>query len=663
MYDDHQKHRIRGGNTAGIIRQFWLLGCLTLSICWLGITACLANERPPLRLSWQDNILTIQGPQLPGETLQVWYLEAYCGPGSTHQDWDKSVIPHQTQLVSASSDGRELRLRCTISDGVIVDHVITATHDEIDFQITAHNPSPVASQVQWAQPCMRVDKFTGRDQQSYLDKCFVFTNGKLQRMPTSEWSSQALYTPGQVWAAPGVDRNDVNPRPLNANTPSCGLIGCFSNDDSMLLATAYEPYQELFQGIITCIHADFRIGGLQPGETKRIHGKLYIMANDVAALVERYQADFPERSTDAGNQAGNEATAKWDDIKEFFVVPDEYQGKLGEYRSLLTFDSDDAHGAKQVETPEDWALRRQEIREYWLDAIGQWPELLERPRMNILASEHVGSYTRHTIEVEVAADRSIGPEYLLVPDGQGPFPAVVVTWYNSADAAGLTEKLLGTRDFGAQLAERGYVTLCLGSTNGEDVRQPTLYESIQPLAYLAYTAASTCNLLATLPYVQADRIGITGHSYGGKWAMYASCLHDKFACAVWIDPGIVWNEVDPNANYWDPWYLGQDLTRPPDQQRPRGLVSDNNSRTGAYRTLVAEHRDMHELHALMAPRPFLVSGGEQDRPEHWIALNHSIAINKLLGYTDRVAMTMRDGHSPTPESLEQAYRFFDYFLK
>lgn len=373
-------------------------------------------------------------------------------------------------------------------------------------------------------------------------------------------------------------------------------------------------------------------------------------------------ADDPTPPAEA-DDARHAATAKWQEISEFFVVPEAYRGQLGEYRSLLTFDKHGAHPSRQVASAEDWALRREEIRRYWQSVMGPWPELLDRPRMNILASQKVGTYTRHTVEIEVAADRFVGPEYLLVPQGEGPFPAVLVTWYNSADAAGLTENLLGTRDFGSQLAERGYVTLCLGSTNGEDVRQPTLHESIQPLTYLAYTAANAGNLLASLPYVQPERIGITGHSYGGKWAMYASCLHEGFACAVWGDPGIVWNESDPNANYWDPWYLGQDLTRPPNQQRNRGLVSDDNPRTGAYRRLVAEQRDMHELHALMAPRPFLVSGGGQDRPEHWIALNHSIAINRLLGYTDRVAMTMREGHAPTPAAIEQAFSFLDYYLK
>jgi hypothetical protein len=41
--------------------------------------------------------------------------------------------------------------------------------------------------------------------------------------------------------------------------------------------------------------ATFRIGGLAPGETKQIHGKIYIVPNDVAALLARYEKDFPEQ--------------------------------------------------------------------------------------------------------------------------------------------------------------------------------------------------------------------------------------------------------------------------------------------------------------------------------------------------------------------------------
>jgi hypothetical protein len=86
-------------------------------------------------------------------------------------------------------------------------------------------------------------------------------------------------------------------------------------------------------------------------------------------------------------------------------------------------------------------------------------------------------------------------------------------------------------------------------------------------------------------------------------------------------------------------------------------------RTGAYNRLVESGHDLHELHAMMAPRPFLVSGGSEDPPGRWKALNHAIAVNRLLGKEHRVAMTNRPGHAPTAESNEKLYLFLEHVLK
>ena len=248
-----------------------------------------------LRLSWKDDFLTIAGPNLPGRQIRVHYLEAYCRPGSTNRKWDQTVIRHKTKLISAAADGRQLWLRCTLDDGVVVDHEITAGVDEVDFRLTATNPTANASEVDWAQPCIRVDAFTGRDKDTYLDKCFIFLGGKLVRMPTPHWATEALYTPGQVWCPRNINRADVNPRPLSRDVPDNGLIGCVSADEKMMMAVAFEPYQELFQGVACCLHSDFRIGGLKPGERKKIRGKIYIVPADVSALLKRYRRDFPEQ--------------------------------------------------------------------------------------------------------------------------------------------------------------------------------------------------------------------------------------------------------------------------------------------------------------------------------------------------------------------------------
>ncbi len=113
-------------------------------------------------------------------------------------------------------------------------------------------------------------------------------------------------------------------------------------------------------------------------------------------------------------------------------------------------------------------------------------------------------------------------------------------------------------------------------------------------------------------------------------------------------------------NYWEPWYLGLDPDHP---KRKPGIPTDSNPRTGAYKKMIEAKRDLHELHALIAPRPFLVSGGSEDQPERSIALNHAVAVNKLLGQTNRVAMTNRKNHTPTEQSNAVMDAFFEYFLK
>jgi len=193
----------------------------------------------------------------------------------------------------------------------------------------------------------------------------------------------------------------------------------------------------------------------------------------------------------------------------------------------------------------------------------------------------------------------------------------------------------------------------------------------QPLSALAYAAANCHTYLAQQSYVEGARIGVVGHSFGGKWAMFASCLYDKFASAVWSDAGIVFDErvrkdnVGGSVNYWDKWYLGFELGEiAPEEDRFRFReIPTERDRTGAYRQLRAEGRDLVELQSMMAPRPFLVSGGSADRLERWSALNHLIAVNGILGQQYGVAMTNRDHHAPTSESNEQIYRFFEWSLR
>ncbi len=274
--------------------------CCALLLSILLLSPLKAADAPALTLARDGHWLVIRGAHLPAGEIRINYLEAYCRAGSTDADWvTHTVIKHTNELVSLSSDQKSMQLRDTLADGVVVHHTITAKADEIDFQIKAHNPTKTASEAHWAQPCIRLGEFTGfaaagPNLDDYLPKCFLFLDGKLQRMSEIKpWIKEARYTPGQVWCPQGVPRTDVNPRPLSPLVPSHGLIGCFSGDEKWLFAAAFDPYQELFQGVARCLHADFRVGGLAAGETKLIHGKMYVLPNDPTALLKRYMQDFP----------------------------------------------------------------------------------------------------------------------------------------------------------------------------------------------------------------------------------------------------------------------------------------------------------------------------------------------------------------------------------
>ena len=353
----------------------------------------------------------------------------------------------------------------------------------------------------------------------------------------------------------------------------------------------------------------------------------------------------------------------WGKIAPYFSPPEKFAGDFGDYESPLLFPDEDGHIASQ---PQQWQRRRTDIRREWMKLMGEWPPLLEDQQLEIIESEPRENYIQHRVRFRWLPEPAEPTEgYLLVPmdreEGE-KLPAVITVYYEPETAAGMGKE---NRDFAYQLVKRGFVALSIGTKHTSDAKTYSLHwpslddARVEPLSMLAYAAANAWHALSLRAEVDAERIGIVGHSYGGKWAMFASCLFDKFACAAWSDPGIMFDDTRPGINYWEPWYLGYH----PRPWRKRGLITAENPAHGTYLKLRADGHDLHEVHALMAPRPFLVSGGAEDTPERWRALNHSIAVNKLLGYENRVAMTNRPDHSPNPESNAAIYAFFEWFLK
>jgi len=477
--------------------------------------------------------------------------------------------------------------------------------------------------------------------------------------------------------------------------PESGIVADFTRDCQIVHNTIHDPTNRLGR-LIRLVHSNDGLlvaSNLLSGPPIRDESSGHVTfeqntAKDMTALfTDAAMGNLQVKTTTgfAGNAVPVSPVERRSrnppaELAEFFAPPEQYRSDVGNFRSPLVF----ADGTR-VQNPADWPRRREEILSRWHNIMGPWPPLIERPRVEVVNTTRRESITQQQLRIETALAGEMVDALLLVPDGEAPAqkrPAVLVVYYDAETGVGLGAPF---RDYGWQLAKRGFVALSIGKPNAHidftstnkprtepylgPVGKPV---RVEPLSGLAFAAANAHTVLAQRPEVDPTRIGIVGHSFGAKWAMFASCLYDKFACAVWSDPGIVFDERDRrkqnpsgSVNYWDVWYLGFELgtMADPNNAGPfRKLPTEGQARTGAYKALVEAGHDLVELHALMAPRPFLVSGGTADLPERWPALNHAIAVNKLLGYDHRVALTTRDGHTPTDAANEQVYRFFEWCL-
>jgi len=358
----------------------------------------------------------------------------------------------------------------------------------------------------------------------------------------------------------------------------------------------------------------------------------------------------------------------WNIIAPYFKPPAKYENDFGPHKPVLTF-----YNGTPVKTAKDWERRRAEIRKQFEEMMGTWPALIDKPKIEYVSKKEKEGYVQHTVKVTLVPDWDPWTSYLLMPEGTGPFPAAVTTYYYPEGP--LRHKKSG---YARELAKQGFAVLAIGRASDYDRHSPRSIiklpphlkgthcfwpsredTKLAPLSFRGYAAANAYNALASLKEVDSRRIGIVGHSYGGKWALFASCLYEKFACAVWSDPGVtIFNPKHGNGNYWARGYLGAKLSQ---------------TGTSAYRQIKKRGHDLHELIALMAPRPFMVSAVQAgpdpeeehtDKPIRWRALNHIVAVNKLLGWENRLAMTNdRPGHRPTRKALKQTLAFFVYFLK
>src|SRR5438552_1768753 len=132
---------------------------------------------------------------------------------------------------------------------------------------------------------------------------------------------------------------------------------------------------------------------------------------------------FPNHAQAADQPVSAEEAAKR--LAPFFRPPKELANDPGKYRSPLLFSD-----GSPVKTEADWQKRRQEILKTWHGIMGSWPAVIDKPKLTELSSEQRDGLTQKRVHLEVAPGKTTDDAYLLLPPGKGPFPAVVVVFYD-----------------------------------------------------------------------------------------------------------------------------------------------------------------------------------------------------------------------------------------
>ena len=258
-----------------------------------------------------------------------------------------------------------------------------------------------------------------------------------------------------------------------------------------------------------------------------------------------------------------------------------------------------------------------------LECMMASPRQADSYSMNIISQEQREGYKAMKIEFNVNAYSRIRA-YILVPEGDGPFPAINLLHDHGGhlfigkekmirpidenaevtdDARMWSERLYDGQYMGDYLASKGYVVFSAdapmwGERGGEEGVDRSKYDIIAGnmmmlgrdlSAFMTYDDLSGTHFLSTLPYVDSSRIGCAGCSMGGYRAWMLSALSDD----IKVGASICW------------------MTTTMVQMS----VKDKKKEYGGFANCIPglrQYLDYPHIASLACPKPMLFINGTQD---------------------------------------------------
>ena len=232
------------------------------------------------------------------------------------------------------------------------------------------------------------------------------------------------------------------------------------------------------------------------------------------------------------------------------------------------------------------------LREQWIEYLGGLPtEKVPLAARWLDEEDDFPSYTRRKVAYVIEPGVETDAVLFLPKHAHGKVPGVVVFHptlaMHYAQVAGY-DTTVPNYMMGPQLAQRGFAVLCPRCFifgDGVDyathvTRMKTRHPGWRGITRMTWDGIRALDYLASLESVDADRLGIMGHSLGAKEVLYVAAFDPRVKAAVFSEGGI----GRAMSNWEAVWYLGEQSE--------------------------ASAREHHELLALIAPRAFFfIAGG------------------------------------------------------
>jgi dienelactone hydrolase len=318
-----------------------------------------------------------------------------------------------------------------------------------------------------------------------------------------------------------------------------------------------------------------------------------------------------------------------------------------------------------IQALERWERRREGIRAGLFETIGLPPVTRKTRSIQIANEEELDGYVRIGLSYIVGEGDTI-TAYLLRPRGlTGPAPAVLALHQTVDSGKGEVVGLDGSPDFayGHELAMRGYVVLAPDHLTAGDRIYPgqdsfesgPFYEQYPGWSMVGKNledSRSGIDVLCALDDVDNSRIGVIGHSLGGHNAIFAAALDERVRAVVSNCGLSAFSEEEEVLE----WSLEAGYIYIP---KLRKYLLEH----------VAPPFDLHEVAALIAPRPWLNVSSYFDNAygnqEFLAAVGTQLyQVYNLHGASEAFGYYMHGGGHSFPRSARDlAYGWLDRWLR